>query len=104
MTTEKSIYKVIAVRDSDTHGTYDFANKSFEEEFDNYEEAKDYYDSLIDTFPEDEYFEWLLGKYPYETFRLMKDDEELESETLEIKQEQYAGLPEFLDELESENI
>lgn len=62
---EKAIYKVKSARYG-RNGFYDFINERYEEEFSNFEDAKDVYDNCIEMAKNSDDYDYLRGDYPYD--------------------------------------
>lgn len=74
---EKAIYKVKSARYG-RNGFYDFINERYEEEFSNFEDAKDVYDNCIEMAKNSDDYDYLRGDYPYDCISLSKDGEIIE--------------------------
>lgn len=91
---EKAIYKVKSARYG-RNGFYDFINERYEEEFSNFEDAKDVYDNCIEMAKNSDNYDYLRGDYPYDCISLSKDGEIIERIDYEISESQYRDMPEI---------
>lgn len=58
---EKAIYKVVSMRYGTEHGFYNFVNEKYEEEFSNFEDAKEVYNDCIEQAKSSDNYAYLRG-------------------------------------------
>lgn len=99
---EKAIYKVVSMRYGTEHGFYNFVNEKYEEEFSNFEDAKEVYNDCIEQAKSSDNYAYLRGDYPYDCISLSKDGEIIKQIDYEIEDSQYRDIPEISEDEEVE--